>query len=330
MEVVDVAEPRASPAAGEVIVARRRSASAARTTTSCSASSPTAAGGSPFPRIQGHEVGATIAARRPGLPPELAVGRRVALFPLHACGHCYPCSVGPAEHLRQLLADRHPPRRRPPAAAAAIGQAQVYPIDADDAAVAAMAEPLSVAVRAVHRARVERGEKVVVLGAGPIGQCVALLALERGAEVLLVDLQESPPRARRASSAPTACCWTQRRRGSVRAARDWAGGGGPPVVVDATGAPRRGARDGRHGRIGGPRRAGRDVRRRGRVADRQLHGEGDRHARRQLLRRRRVRRGGRRGRAQRARASRACSATSSRSSAPREAIDLRDRRIPPR
>ena len=56
-----------------------------------------------------------------------------------------------------------------------IGQAQVYPIDAADAAVAAMAEPLSIAVRAIHRAQVQPGEKVVVTGAGPIeGQYIRL------------------------------------------------------------------------------------------------------------------------------------------------------------
>ena len=60
-------------------------------------------------------------------------------------------------------------------------------------------------------------------------------ARERGAEVLVVDLQERPPVAeprhgrRRLRLA-------QRRRGRRGRARDWAGGGGPPVVVDATGA----------------------------------------------------------------------------------------------
>src|SRR5206468_8198976 len=70
-------------------------------------------------------------------------------------------------------------------------QEQIFPIEADDAAVAATAEPVSIAVRAVNRARVQPGERVVVFGAGPIGQCVCLVARERGAEVLVIDLQES-------------------------------------------------------------------------------------------------------------------------------------------
>ena len=49
----------------------------------------------------------------------------------------------------------------------------MFPIATADGAVAAMTEPVSIAVRAVRRARIEPGEPVVVLGAGPIGQCVA-------------------------------------------------------------------------------------------------------------------------------------------------------------
>src|ERR1700744_3807404 len=52
------------------------------------------AGGSQFPRIQGHEIGATIAAVGPDCREDLVVGQRVAVWPLRACGNCYPCSVG--------------------------------------------------------------------------------------------------------------------------------------------------------------------------------------------------------------------------------------------
>jgi len=116
-----------------------------------------------------------------------------------------------------------------------IGEAQVYPIAVADAAIAAMVEPISIGVRAVHRARIEPGEKVVVLGAGPIGQGVCLLARERGADVLMIDLQEPRLDLGRQLGAD-ALLWTDAQT-VVRAARDWAGGGGPAVVVDATGVP---------------------------------------------------------------------------------------------
>ena len=112
---------------------------------------------------------------------------------------------------------------------------QVFPIRADDPAVAALAEPVSIAVRAVNRAGVIPGERVVVLGAGPIGQCICLVARERGADVLVVDLQDTRLALSRDMGADT-LVWTDRDE-VVAAARDWAGPAGPPVAFDATGAP---------------------------------------------------------------------------------------------
>jgi threonine dehydrogenase-like Zn-dependent dehydrogenase len=98
-----------------------------------------------------------------------------------------------------------------------------------------MAEPVSIGVRAVHRARIGGGERVVVLGAGPIGQAVCLLARERDAEVLVVDPQESRLELSREMGAE-GLVWTD-RDAVVDFAREWAGGEGVPVAVDATGVP---------------------------------------------------------------------------------------------
>jgi L-gulonate 5-dehydrogenase len=193
-----------------------------------------AAGGSQFPRVQGHEVGATIAALGRDCRSELEVGQRVALMPLRSCGHCYPCSVGRPNTcdnfeligihvdggLQELLCT---------------GQDQVFPIGAADGSIAAMAEPVSIAVRAVRRGRIEPGERVVVLGAGPIGQCVALVASERGAEVLVIDLQ--PSRLERCREIGVETLLWSNAEEVVRQARQWGGPGGPPVGVDATGVP---------------------------------------------------------------------------------------------
>jgi L-gulonate 5-dehydrogenase len=193
-----------------------------------------AAGGSQFPRVQGHEVAGTIVAVGAGCRPELAPGGRVALWPLYACGECYPCSVGRSNAcdrfrligvhldggLQELLRIR---------------QEQVFPIRSDEPGVAAMAEPVSIAVRAARRARLEAGERVVVLGAGPIGQCTCLVARERGAEVLVIDLQPGRLELSRELGADT-LAWTTPEE-VVSFARRWAGPAGPPVAVDATGAP---------------------------------------------------------------------------------------------
>jgi threonine dehydrogenase-like Zn-dependent dehydrogenase len=192
------------------------------------------AGGSQFPRIQGHEIGATIAAIGPDCAPGLVVGQRVAVWPLRACGQCYPCSVGRPNtcdffELIGIHTDGGLQERL------AVPAEQVYPIKADDPAVAALAEPVSIAVRAVNRAGVIPGERVVVLGAGPIGQCICVVARERGAEVLVVDLQDSRLALSRDMGART-LVWTSRDE-VVASAREWAAPAGPPVAIDATGAP---------------------------------------------------------------------------------------------
>jgi L-gulonate 5-dehydrogenase len=193
-----------------------------------------AAGGSQFPRVLGHEVGATIAAVGPGCRPGLSDGRRVAMLPISSCGRCYPCSVGRPNacdnfqlvgiHVDGGLQER-----------LILPEEQVFPIDAADGALAALAEPVSVAVHAVRRGRVRSGERVVVLGAGPIGQCATVVARELGAEVLLVDLQESRLELGRAMGAET-LAWTTGAE-VVAHAREWGGSGGPPVAIDATGVP---------------------------------------------------------------------------------------------
>jgi len=97
-----------------------------------------------------------------------------------------------------------------------------------------MAEPVSIAVRAVDRAAVQPGERVAVLGAGPIGQCISLVARERGVELLVIDLQEQRLELSRELGADV-LKWTTGDE-VVAATRRWAGPAGPPVVFDATGA----------------------------------------------------------------------------------------------
>jgi L-gulonate 5-dehydrogenase len=193
-----------------------------------------AAGGSRFPRIQGHELAGAITAVGPRCRADFEVGQRVAVWPLHPCGQCYPCGAGRPNAcdnfmltgihldggLQELLA---------------IGQDQVFPIDTGDAATAAMAEPVSIAVRAVNRAAVQPGERAVVLGAGPIGQCISLVARERGAETLVIDLLESRLALSREMGAQQTHLW-HTGEAAVEFARRWAAPAGPPAVFEATGA----------------------------------------------------------------------------------------------
>jgi threonine dehydrogenase-like Zn-dependent dehydrogenase len=232
MEVLDVPEP-AAPGPGEVIV------------------HPDAVGicgsdfhffsgelqifeDSPYPRIQGHEFTGTIEALGPETSGRLSVGDRVSILPLSNCGECYPCRVGRGNvcdnfsligiHTDGGLQEK-----------LRVPESQVFAIVTDEPATAALAEPFSIGVRTVHRARIAEGEQVVILGAGPIGQASHLLARERGATTLLVDRIQSRLDLGAATGAE-GLLWEDRDQ-VVEACREWSGGEGPPLVIDATGVP---------------------------------------------------------------------------------------------
>jgi threonine dehydrogenase-like Zn-dependent dehydrogenase len=88
-------------------------------------------------------------------------------------------------------------------------------------------------VRAINRSRLEAGEHAVIFGAGPIGQAIAVQAVERGASVLMIDPMESRLAIGATMGAET-LPWSD---DVIDAAREWAGGEGSEVVFDATGAP---------------------------------------------------------------------------------------------
>jgi branched-chain amino acid transport system substrate-binding protein len=186
-----------------------------------------------YPRIQGHEVSAIVTD--PGDAGAFSAGDRVAILPLLPCGGCYPCRVGrPNVCVRFRLVGVHidgglAERLEVPAA-------NVFPVgDHMQPDCTAFVEPASVVVHALSRARLTRGEQVVIFGAGPIGLATALAAVHAGARVLSVD--PVPARrdlAKRLGAERTATAAADELQDEVR---EWAGGEGPPLVVETSGEP---------------------------------------------------------------------------------------------
>jgi L-gulonate 5-dehydrogenase len=187
-----------------------------------------------YPRIQGHEAAGIVEDVGPDCPDGLRPGARVALWPVHSCGSCYPCRIGRGNacvnislvgvHTDGALQEQ-----------LLLPAAQVFPVGDQAPELAALVEPVSIAVRTVARGRVAAGERVVVLGAGPIGQAVALAATDLGASVLLVD--PIPSRLERGRAMGADLLVIAAGESPIAAAREWAGGDGPEVVVEATGVP---------------------------------------------------------------------------------------------
>jgi 2-desacetyl-2-hydroxyethyl bacteriochlorophyllide A dehydrogenase len=185
-----------------------------------------------YPRVQGHEAAGTILAVGPDCPAALAVGQRVALWPVSACGRCYACRIGRPNacvaisligvHTDGALQER-----------LVVAAEQVFPVGDQEPELAALIEPVSIAMRSVERGSVAAGEHVVVLGAGPIGQALALAATDRGASVLVVDTVSS--RIERAALTGADVHRILESESIRDVAREWAGGDGPEVVFEATG-----------------------------------------------------------------------------------------------
>jgi L-gulonate 5-dehydrogenase len=112
---------------------------------------------------------------------------------------------------------------------------QVFAVGDMAPAVTAFVEPASIGVRTVVRARVTAEDRVVVLGAGPIGQAVCLAARDRGAAVLLADRVPERLEHARAMGAQEVV------RGDAAAVagplREWAGDDGVTVLIETTGVP---------------------------------------------------------------------------------------------
>ena len=138
-----------------------------------------------FPMSLGHEASGVVVASMYG--SAFSEGDRVAIEPGLACGSCACCRRGmmnlcsngefmgagqPGAFSEYLLTDERQLVKLPESVSYEEG---------------AMLEPLGVAMHAVRMARVGLGESVAVLGAGPIGMCVAMVARYAGASLVYVE-----------------------------------------------------------------------------------------------------------------------------------------------
>ncbi|WP_026869569.1 zinc-dependent alcohol dehydrogenase [Inquilinus limosus] len=142
-----------------------------------------------LPVTLGHEFAGTVRAVGPGVAG-LEVGDRVTCWPTVACGRCFACRAGEPQHCQsRSIVGLHADGGFAEAVRVPAASCRCVP-DGLPLEVAALTEPLSVAVNAVDVADVAPGDRVVVLGPGPIGLGIAFVAQLRGAQVLLCGLDD--------------------------------------------------------------------------------------------------------------------------------------------
>ncbi len=141
-----------------------------------------------YPRVLGHELAATIADANGSATWQN--GDKAVVIPYVHCGKCTACLKGKTNCCSSLkVLGVHTD-----------GGMQEYfaltedlLLPAEDLSFEEMAivEPLAVAAHAVKRAKIEKGEKVLVMGCGPIGIGIMAFAGIKGAAVTALDINES-------------------------------------------------------------------------------------------------------------------------------------------
>ncbi|HXQ44012.1 MAG TPA: alcohol dehydrogenase catalytic domain-containing protein [Acidimicrobiales bacterium] len=186
--------------------------------------------------VLGHEIAGVVAGVGTGVDPaRWPDGTPVVARPFGGCGECSFCRGGRADHCAQfqLIGLERPG-----------GFAQFVTVRADElfkipATVGddeqPLVEPLAVVCRAFRRGQVERGDRVAVLGAGPIGLAAVAWAVAIGVEVVVVS-EPSPLRRRLALGLGATAAFDPTAQ-PIAAGVAGATGGGPSVVFECSGRP---------------------------------------------------------------------------------------------
>lgn len=205
--------------------------------------------GASAPLTLGHEVVGRVSAS--GAGSGVGEGTLVALDGYYFCGTCDACR---RHDVNQCETWAHIGLSAPGGLAEAITvpARMVFPATTDIASDAlALAEPFSVAVRAVRRGHIVAGERVCVVGGGTIGLAVAETArVHAGADVVVVEAaagrRDLAALATQAAVVPSLLAAGEGYDAVIDCT------GSVPALSDALAALRRGGRLVAVGIVGGP------------------------------------------------------------------------------
>ncbi len=157
----------------------------------CGADLASFTGNQPFttyPRIPGHEFSAEIVSI-PDNDRGLKPGDVVTCNPYFNCGECYSCKRGFVNCCtdNQTMGVQRDGSYRE---YIVMPVERIYEGKGLSAKELALVEPFTISYHALHRAAVKPGDKVLVVGAGPIGLFATIAAKAQGAEVYVADLLE--------------------------------------------------------------------------------------------------------------------------------------------
>jgi threonine dehydrogenase-like Zn-dependent dehydrogenase len=185
-----------------------------------------------YPVVLGHEVGAVIEEMGTDVPDSFRVSMKVTVYPYLNCGICTSCRKGRPNACQD---NRTMGVRRPGAMTRYITVPWQVLIPSEHLSLRELAliEPLTVGFHAVNRGRICAGEKVAVIGCGIVGMGAVAASVERDAEVIAVDIDDSKMDiARKAGVAHTI---NTRKADLHETLSEITNGEGPDVIIEAVG-----------------------------------------------------------------------------------------------
>ncbi|RIV39147.1 zinc-dependent alcohol dehydrogenase [Micromonospora radicis] len=184
------------------------------------------------PAVIGHEMSGRIAEIGAGVTGH-RVGDPVTVMPLDWCGECPACRAGHTHichRLNFIGIDSPGAMQRSWTVPARI----LVPLPEQmSLAHGALVEPTAVAVHDVRRSRLTAGEHAVVIGAGPVGLLIGVVAQATGATVTVLELDPG----RRALAADLGLSTVDPADVDVAGyVQDHTGGAGADVVFEVSGS----------------------------------------------------------------------------------------------
>lgn len=187
------------------------------------------------PMILGHESAGIVSAVGSQVK-KVRVGDRVAIEPGIPCRECEWCKTGAYNLCPDVRFHATPPVDGALCDHVAVPEDFVIPVpDSVSYEVAALFEPLSVAIHACRRGQVQPGRSVLIAGAGPIGLITLMTAHAFGAtDVYITDIQ--PHRLQRAIELGAAAAFNPLETNVKEAILEATGGRGVDVAIECAGA----------------------------------------------------------------------------------------------
>lgn len=184
-----------------------------------------------YPRILGHELAAEILQIEPN-DQNLREGDEVVVMPYISCQKCFACRSGKTNCCTAIqVLGVHTDGGMQEQISVPVNL--LIPAPGLSTRAMAIVEPLAIGAHALRRAQLQKGETIVVVGCGPIGAGIIILAQQLGARVIAVDTSNA--RLEYARNHFGAAHVVRGGEGALEKIRELTNGDMAAVVCDATG-----------------------------------------------------------------------------------------------